>query len=86
MRSRARQRAFIQDNFHLDALPMHYHEDVVTTICALLQEADMRRIELCRLLFTDPRCAFFLDFPQVQLAAFLGVSPALISQCKREAQ
>jgi transposase len=38
------------------------------------------------MLFTDPRCAFFSDFPQVQLAAFLGVSPGLVSQCKREAQ
>jgi transposase len=85
MRSREVQRAFMRDHFHLEVLPIHYHEDVVTTICSVLRDRNLPKSELCRLIFTDPRCRFFSEFSQTQVADFLGVSAALVSRCKQQA-
>jgi hypothetical protein len=58
---------------------------VVTTICPVLLEDNVPKSDERRLLFTDPRCGFFADFSQTQLAEFLGMSAALVSHRKQQA-
>jgi hypothetical protein len=71
MRTRQAKHAFFCEHFHLKALPRLYHEDVITAVCDVLLESNMPKSEFCRLIFLDPRLAFFTEFSQTQIAEFL---------------
>jgi hypothetical protein len=86
MQSHAAQRAFIQEYLHFHALPMQYHDDMIKIICTFTSDLNLPESEFCRLLFPDPRCRFFSDFSQTEIAEFLGLSFVLVTGCKQQVQ
>jgi hypothetical protein len=86
MRTRQAKHAFVCEHFHLEAFPRLYHEDVITAVCDALLESNMPKSEFCRLIFLDPRLAFFTEFSQTQIAEFLDVARSLVSRCKAQAE
>jgi hypothetical protein len=67
MRTRQAKHALVSEHFHLEELPKFYHEDVITAVCDVLLESNMSKSEFYRLIFLDPRLAFFTEFSQTQI-------------------
>jgi hypothetical protein len=85
MRSRQEFRAFIQKHFHLDAIPALYQTSVMTAVAEVLEKQQVSKSDFCRLIFLDERLRLMAEFPQQIIAAFLGISEALVSRCRSQA-
>jgi transposase len=46
----------------------------------------MPKSEFCRLIFLDPRVAFFTEFSPTQIAEFLEIAQFFVSRCKTQAE
>jgi hypothetical protein len=86
MRTRQAKYAFVCEHFHLEALPILYHKDVIAAVCEVLFENNVSKSEFCRLIFLDPRLASFTEFSQTQIAEFLDIARSLFSRCKAQAE
>jgi hypothetical protein len=76
-------REIIQRNFNLDALTPHQRSAAKHELCEALLTGAKNVAQMARLIFGDDRFAVLADAPQIDIARFLRVDPAVVSRARR---
>jgi hypothetical protein len=86
MRSRETLSGYIRKNFRIQVLPDALHSYVYQVLSDILLVKNPTRSELARNIFLEQSLGFLKPLPHKTIAAFLKVSPSVISRASQEAE
>jgi hypothetical protein len=71
-------------HFHPNTIPDFHQTSVMTAVAEVLDEQQVSKSDFCRLIFLNERLSLMAELPQQIIAAFLGISEALVSRFRSQ--